>query len=80
MDGPNKLQCLSLASISSQVKEHSSFMSSYTSNKKIKCEYGYMGRIHKTSFSLSLMNRPNKLECHNTLAFKDFPKTNTLAY
>ncbi len=38
------------------------------------------GRIHSTSFSNQLTNRPNKLECYKTLGWKYLPVASTLTY
>jgi hypothetical protein len=38
------------------------------------------GRIHNTSFSSSLKNRPNKLDCYITLSGKGLSVINTLTY
>ncbi len=46
-------------------------------NKRIS---GAWVHIHKTLFSLQLMNGPNKLECSITVAWKSSHETNSLAY
>jgi hypothetical protein len=40
----------------------------------------HRGRIHNTSFSLKIINQPNKLECYIKLGWKGLPATNALAY
>jgi hypothetical protein len=39
-----------------------------------------MDRIHSTSLSLGLTNRPFTLECYITIGQNDVPETNNLAY
>ncbi len=46
----------------------------------VACPINYWDRIHNTTFSSWLTNRPNKLERYITLCQKDFPITNSLAY
>ncbi len=41
------------------------------------CENDFWDRIHNTSFSWLLRNEFNKLECYNTLGWKELPVTNT---
>ncbi len=49
--------------------------------KKMKCcEYGPWYHIHNTSFSLSLMNGPKRLECYITLGWKGLQGRNTRSY
>jgi hypothetical protein len=43
--------------------------------QKIHNEIDCRGRIYNTSFSLLLVNGPNKLECYITLGWKGFPDT-----
>jgi hypothetical protein len=41
---------------------------------------GHRGPIHKTSFSLKLINQPNKLDRYITLSWKGLPVTETPTY
>jgi hypothetical protein len=82
MNGPNKLECyFRLSWKGLQGTNAHAYWALLLVKKKMKVyEYDSRSHIHNTSFSLYLINAPNKLECYIRVSWKGLPGTNTLAY
>jgi hypothetical protein len=71
---PNKLECLSLVSLSILVFSKSR---AYPSEAPIPSKLGSLDGMHSPAFSSQLTNGPNKLKRYLTLRWKHLPVTNT---
>jgi hypothetical protein len=75
----DKLECLSLASLSGLVQCNTGLMEPFISYKKVKCcDQGSRGRIYIASFSSKLLNGQNKLECLSLASLSGLVKCNAL--
>jgi hypothetical protein len=80
MNGPNKLECyITLAMKDSpETNTLAQWAHSQAMRKRKCCEHVFDFPLCPSSFSLPLMNGPNKLECYITLGLKGSPEINTL--